>query len=771
MTGLAALCLTIGLAVLDSTILASYHWPPHTTMKTALYGIVAAVVLNVSGFAASQFSSVTTYSQEQAATTVLSVGYVTHISGSLPMTVDLANVNEATSFRINASTMWQGDNFQVLLGQDPAYKVGATKAKISTPSGTVQLSWTATNVTFSGVLADNYYNGAYFMFPSAPFPVGVPGPFTTNTTISIHFQYADYSHPAVITGTNKLVTYSTVIPPIMPFMPPTTVYTTVNTGQFNVSADLQPPVIKINSPAQNTVITSSDVDVNLTISDNVLLGDGPLWLGGGATLSYIINGTVYGDADTFPGLASTTHPINFNGLLNPGTNTIVFIAADSSGNLGSNTIVLFYSDKNPITLATNGIGGITGITNGQMLETGRGYVITAKSGPGKVFAGWVDDNGTTLGRLPSLTFTMRPGLMLTASFADNPFQPAQGTYVGDFLPSFAPNASQFGGVKITVGATGAFTGTLTSGAGSETFIGQFLYDSSGLEDAEVTVSSKTSTNSLELSLTTDPASGFFGLIQGKVYFGQNGVKSAQHKTPPFANLGAARVTNSSVLPITSGTYHFTINPATNDVNFPDGVGFGTLSVAASGTVTGSLNLADGDAPTATFSSQLVSSAGYLPVFVPLYNKGGGFLMALDMSSIPTDGSSVDATSATWVKSPGKKFYPDGFSTSNTVTIALYTNLPGSTPNGNINVQLDPDVYLGESIGLTNTSFGSLPGDPKVKGTITSSGAVSGTFVDNGISRTFKGLVLTTGTSPNHFEGSGFFVRSNQTGIVIFNFNQ
>lgn len=692
------------------------------------------------------------------------------------MTVDLADVNEATSFRINASAMWQGNNFQVLLGQDPQYKPGATRANVSTPNGTVQLSWTATNVTFTGVLSDTYSAPVFIGFPfplPTPIPLGVSGPFSSNTTISIHFQYSDYSHVASLTGTNKLVTYATTVPNIMPFLPPTTTYTTVNTGKFNISADLQPPVIKITSPAQNTVITSSDVNVNLAMSDNVSLGYGPAWLGAGAVLSYTINGTVtYGDPNTFPGVSSS-HAINFNGLLNPGTNTIVFIAADTSGNLGTNTLVLFYSEKSPITLATNGVGSITGITNNQMLETGRSYLITAKPGVGQVFAGWVDDTGTTLGRTPTLRFVMRPGLMLTASFAENPFVASQGIYLGYFVPSFTPNASQFGGIKLTVGASGSFSGTLTSGAGSEPFSGQFLYDSSGVQDAQVTVASKTSTNTLELNLTTDSSSGNFGLIQGRVFFGTYGVNAATPKAvAPSADVTAAHVTNSSVMPISSGTYHFTINPATNDVNFPGGFGFGTLSVAANGTVTGSLNVADGDAPTATFSSQLVSSGGYLPLFVPLYNKGGGFLMTLQMPLVPTDGSSIDATSATWVKSPGKKFYPDGFSTSNTVSIALYTNLPGNTPIGNINIELDPDVVIGEALSLTNTSFGlSSPDESKVKGIISATGGVSGSFADNGVSRTFKGIVLTTGTSPNHFEGSEFFVRSNQTGSVSFNFNQ
>src|SRR4051812_42455622 len=155
-----------------------------TTMKTYCLGIVAAFALASYAFAAPfQFNSVTTYSQETPGSFVLSIGLVTHVQANLPMAIDLANVNEATSFRINANTMWNGTPFQVLLGQDPNYKPGATKAAISVPSGTVQLSWTATNLTFAGVLADNSSSAGFPGFPvPTPIPLGVAGPFTSNAT-------------------------------------------------------------------------------------------------------------------------------------------------------------------------------------------------------------------------------------------------------------------------------------------------------------------------------------------------------------------------------------------------------------------------------------------------------------------------------------------------------------------------------------------------------------------------------------------------------------
>ncbi|MDB6058085.1 MAG: hypothetical protein JWO95_1929 [Verrucomicrobiales bacterium] len=741
-------------------------------MKKLYLALLAAIGHSVSAPAEVQFSSVTTYSQEQPALFSFQMGTVTKIQGSLPMTVDLANVNEATSFRVNSSTMWHGTDFTVLLGQDPKYKRGAKTATISVPMGTIKLSWTATNVTFTGTLADNAFLPFFGVTPTV-IPLGIAGRFTTNTTIALHFQYFDYSHVATIIGTNKLVTYS--VPFNMPGFPPSTSSVTVNTGVFEVVADLQPPVIKFNSPAQNTVITTSDVNINVTVSDNVALGSGPIWLGAGSVLSYSINGgSSYGDPNTFPDVGSTTHNLNFNGLLNPGTNAITFIAADSSGNLGTNKIVLFYSEKSPITLATNGVGSITGVTNGQQLDTGRNYTVVAKPGVGKVFAGWTDDNNDLVSQTATYTFSMRPGLTLTASFVATPFTEVAGSYQGFFqATAFTNTPGSIGGVKLTVTSSGSFSGGLTSGAGSGSFSGTFFYSASGVQSGNATVVTPKSTNFLYLSIVTDSNQPNFGVVQGYVRFADTaGLKSVRpNQVGYIADLNAGRVTNASVLSAGAGTYHFVVNPQANDVNLPGGSGFGTITVAANGTATGSLVLADGDAPATTFSSQLVYT-GYLPVFVPLYNKAGGFLMALDLSTVPTDGTATSNTQATWVKSAGKVFYPDGFSTSNDVFVARYTNAPSGILFGSATFQLDPDVFINASVNSTNGTFGlTVPDATKVKGTVTAAGAITGSFVDNGVTRTYKAFVVPTHTSPKGFEAGGFFVRSNQTGMVSIQFSE
>lgn len=191
-----------------------------------------------------------------------------------------------------------------------------------------------------------------------------------------------------------------------------------------------------------------------------------------------------------------------------------------------------------------------------------------------------------------------------------------------------------------------------------------------------------------------------------------------------------------------------------------------MTVKADGTVTGSLSLADGDAPTTTFSSHLVYHNGYVPIFVPLYNKGGGFLMTLDMGVVASDGTAQTVATATWVKLAGKPFYTNGFATGNDINVARFSSVFKNASSGVVGIELDSaGILLGSSIAMVNGAFAPISaaeGNPK--GTISSTGNMSGTFVDGGITRNFKGLVVAS--TPNNVEAFGFFVRSNQTGNVI-----
>lgn len=70
-----------------------------------------------------------------------------------------------------------------------------------------------------------------------------------------------------------------------------------------------------------------------------------------------------------------------------------------------------------ITIKVNGVGTVSGLTDGQLVEVLTTNTITAIPGPGYVFSKWTSDQLPTTDSL-SLTFMMQPNLSITANFID-----------------------------------------------------------------------------------------------------------------------------------------------------------------------------------------------------------------------------------------------------------------------------------------------------------------------------------------------------------------
>ncbi len=106
-------------------------------------------------------------------------------------------------------------------------------------------------------------------------------------------------------------------------------------------------------------------------------------------------------------------------VLTPGTNFIATYAVDSSGNLSvTNTVKIIYILSAPLTVSTNGRGGISPLLNGALLQIGRNYTLTATPASGFGFTNWTDGGSTIFTNKPAFTFTMAPGLSVTANFVD-----------------------------------------------------------------------------------------------------------------------------------------------------------------------------------------------------------------------------------------------------------------------------------------------------------------------------------------------------------------
>ncbi|MCX6901949.1 MAG: Ig-like domain-containing protein [Verrucomicrobia bacterium] len=172
--------------------------------------------------------------------------------------------------------------------------------------------------------------------------------------------------------------------------------------------DVQPPVVTISSPANGWRLFTNNgvVTVLGTASDNV----------GVAQVQVNLNNSGWHAANGTTGWHALM-------TLAPGPNTVSAYAVDGAGNKSpTNSVTFTYVVSAPLTVLTNGVGTISPSYNGQQLEIGKSYTMTASGQNGWGFTNW--SGGTDAGALvvltnkPILQFTMVSNLILQANFTD-----------------------------------------------------------------------------------------------------------------------------------------------------------------------------------------------------------------------------------------------------------------------------------------------------------------------------------------------------------------
>ena len=163
--------------------------------------------------------------------------------------------------------------------------------------------------------------------------------------------------------------------------------------------DATPPSVSITSPAPSLKVFSAAATVLGNAADNVGVTRVEVQLNGGAFNSAV--GTTNWSASL---------------ILAPGTNRIRARSFDAASNsMTSAERTLVYAPLAPLTLGINGHGMIMPDLNGQLLEVGAQYSLTAVPMPGNAFYGWTG-SVTTTGA--TLNFTMQAGSALVANFRD-----------------------------------------------------------------------------------------------------------------------------------------------------------------------------------------------------------------------------------------------------------------------------------------------------------------------------------------------------------------
>lgn len=165
-----------------------------------------------------------------------------------------------------------------------------------------------------------------------------------------------------------------------------------------------PPTIALSSPSGPARTWSNQFVLSGTAADNVQLA--AVWweLGTNTYQAQTTNGWTNWWAEV---------PLQI------GTNWVRVHSTDMA-KLSSQVLTqqVYRVPISPIALLTNGWGSILGASNGQVLEVGTSYTLTAVPVPGFAFAHWTEGPSNVVSQTAAYPFLMQSNLALTATFVD-----------------------------------------------------------------------------------------------------------------------------------------------------------------------------------------------------------------------------------------------------------------------------------------------------------------------------------------------------------------
>ena len=436
-----------------------------------------------------------------------------------------------------------------------------------------------------------------------------------------------------------------------------------------------------------------------------------------------------------------------------GTNRVDAFAESVLGTFSRTNSVTFTCTVTsaPVVVQIIGDGIVNPNLNGQFLQLGKSYSMTALSVAGSVFAGWSGDVETNAARV---VFVMESNLVLQANFQPDLFFTGKGTYNGLFqtVPDVSPTNS--GLFALTLTSRGAFSGHLQFGQSRVALASHFDIDG----NAQLTVPRRNlNPLTINLQLFSDVNSN---AISGTV---SDGVWTAE--------LNAYRATsNATTNPAPAAGQYTLVIPGQPGLSaVPGGDSYGALTIALAGVIHFSGSLGDN---TKISQSIPISQEGNWPMYVPLYGNHGFISGWLAFTSVNSATGSITGN-VTWFKPEiaGAKYYPEGFRFSTEVVGASYVKpAPGATilnlnadtsvtfTGGDLTNGIINPIVLGAQDRVTNLgtnamSFVFSPGNGLFQGNVTDSNS-SQRFP-------FRGVVLQ-----NQNSAAGYFLGPTQSGEVL-----
>lgn len=357
----------------------------------------------------------------------------------------------------------------------------------------------------------------------------------------------------------------------------------------------------------------------------------------------------------------------------------------------------------------------------------------------------------------AFTYTVSDGLggSFTIAVTVQSAVEAVGTFNGLVAPAAgtAPRNEALGIVKLTIGKTGAFSGSLSLAGAKFTLRGV-------LDPAGVARFGRARAADLIVKRKAPARQPAPPLLMLRFHLGENERISGSltQLGAPFAAFEAERAFYSSKNPVAApvlGKYTVLFSPVAAPNNgldaarFPQGTGFGLLTVAAKGTAKLSGTLADG---TAVSSANSLSEDNGWPIYVSFYKKNGALSgLARFRTLAATD---LDGLGLTWIRPanvPPLTRYPPGWldpgilvdligskfvGPQRGVNVSILPGLDPVSPAGNAdfllrdgNLPVPGAIDVSANVDTKNKIvLLAAPAALKLKLKLASSGIVTGSFV-------------------------------------------
>jgi len=336
----------------------------------------------------------------------------------------------------------------------------------------------------------------------------------------------------------------------------------------------------------------------------------------------------------------------------------------------------------------------------------------------------------------------RAALSVFGLFTEAPFNVSTaGSYCGLFYGAAGAQVGQSGSVALTVNTKGGYVARLRVAAAASSFAGQF--DGTGAAHKILNALGKPSVSvRLQLSATLPPQ--LTGTVAGSSWTAQ----ITAYQTDFNARTNPAPY---------AGNYNVVMQgPNDDDPLTPQGDGYGTVHVTASGQLQFQGILADG---TPVNQAATVCAGGQWPLYAALYGGRGQILGWVDF----TNAAQFDlAGNPTWIKEPvpAGRSYPAG--------VDFAPVLQGSRSSAGSPVNFNAGILILNGPVASTNYFVVEPRQKFVFTNhvaftfVTAGGRFSGSFPNplGGRALGFNGIFLSKGNY-----GGGYFIDSLQSGVV------